>query len=324
VRPEVKKKDTKGDLFAAIEAAYRGTASPDAVARVRDFMSGQALFALSDVDYDGVGGVGAKATQPAWIGEVLDGTTYAQKFAPLFGSQTLTGLAMAGWKWGVKPAGASWTGNKDAISSNTPTITPVTENASRWAGGHDIAREHLDFGTPGFFEAYNSAMRESFDRWLDITIVLTEALAGATDVEADNPAGLDIGPGWSAVIDGAAAIVDAGLTPTSAVVASALWKSMAKLPSSDVLGYLNAQLSLTGDGRLDSFSIIPASPTQLTAGHALVIAKSAADVYTLPGSPIRAEAQNIANGGIDVGFFGYGGFLIKNPAGIVDVGPYTP
>jgi hypothetical protein len=319
-----KKESTKGEMFAAIESVYRGSASIERLNEVRTFMSSQALFALEDVTYDGVGGIATTTTRPAWIGEVKDGTTYAQKFAPLFGQQTLTALAMAGWKWGTKPAGAAWAGNKAAISSNDPTVTAVTENASRWAGGHDIAREHIDFNTPGFFEAYNAAMRESFDRWLDTTIVLTEALAGATDVEADDPAGLAIGAGWSAVIDGAASIVDAGLTPTSAVVASGLWKAMAKLPQSDVLGYLNAQLSLTGDGRLDTFSIIPAAPTQLTAGHVLVVAKSAADVYTLPGSPIRAEAQNIANGGLDVGFFGYGGFLIKNTAGIVDVGPYTP
>lgn len=321
-----KKEPTKGEMFAAIEAVHRGVASTETLQQVQQFMAMErsALFALSDVDYDGAGGVGAKMTRPAWIGEVLDGTTYAQRFAPLFGQQTLTGLAMSGWKWNVKPAGATWTGNKDAISSNTPTITPVTESATRWAGGHDIAREHLDFGTPGFFDAYNAAMRESFDRWLDITIVLTEALAGATDIEADDPTGLDIGAGWSAVIDGAASIVAAGLTPTAAVVESSLWKSMAKVPNSDVLGYLNAQLSLTGEGRLDTFSIVPAAPTQLTTGHVLVVDRSAADVYTLPGSPIRAEAQNIANGGIDVGFFGYGGFLIKNAAGIVDVAPYTP
>lgn len=322
---EKKKEPTRGEMFAAVESVYRGSASVETVNRVRDFMASQgSLFALNDVDFDGTDGVGAKMVPSQWIGEVEDGTTYAQKFAPLFGQKSLTALAMAGWKWGVKPAGAAWAGNKAAISSNAPTIVPVTENASRWAGGHDIAREHIDFGTPGFFDAYNAAMRESFDRWLDITIVLAEALAGATDIEADNPAGLDIGAGWSAVIDGAAAIVAAGLTPTSAVVDSTLWKSMAKLPSSDVLGYLNAQLSLTGEGRLDTFSVVPAAPGQITAGHSLVVAKTAADVYTLPGSPIRAEAQNIANGGVDVGFFGYGGLFIKNALGIVDVAPYTP
>lgn len=317
-----KKEPTRGEMFAKIDAAMGGRASVETLKEVRDYLSGQAMFALSDIDYDGGAGVGAKMTAPAWIGEVLDGTTYRPKYAGLFGQKSLTALAMSGWKWGVKPAGATWTGNKDAIASNTPTILPVSENATRWAGGHDIAREHRDFGTPGFFEAYNAAMLESFLRWLDITIVLTEALAAATDIEADDPGTND--PGWWAVIDGAASIVAAGLTPTAAVVASGLWKGMARVNNSDVLGYLNASLSLTGDARLDTFQIIPAAPTELTAGHALVVAREAADVYTLPGSPIRAEAQNIANGGIDVGHFGYGGFLVKNAAGIVDVAPYAP
>lgn len=318
-----KKEPTRGEMFAAIEASYRGQATDEQFALVRAGLTGKALFALNDVDYDGTNGVGAKMTPTDWIGEI-QGVPYLQRYVGLFGQKSLRALNMAGWKWNVKPAGAAWTGNKDAISSNTPTITPVTEAASRWAGGHDIAREHIDFNTPGFFEAYNAAMRESFDRWLDNTIVLTEALAGATDLEASNPSGLDIGAGLSAIIDGAASIVAAGLTPTAAVVSPELWVSIAKTPQSDVLGYLNAQMSLTGEGTLAGFRIIPAGAGELTTGHVLVVARDAADVYTLPGSPIRAEAQNIANGGLDVGFFGYGGFLIKNAAGIVDVAPYTP
>jgi hypothetical protein len=255
----------------------------------------------------------------AWLGEVEDGTTYRQRYVPLFGSKTLTSLSMSGFGWTTKPQGGTWTGNKDAIPSNTPVIAAKSANAVRWAGGHDIAREHRDFGTPGFFESYNAAMRESFDRWLDETVVLTSALAAATDVVADDPTGLSIGAGLSALIDGAAEVVEAGLIPTSAVVATALWKSIMKTPSSDVLGYLNASLGFT-DGELDGFVIAPAP---ITAGHTLVIAKSAADVYTLPGSPIRAEALNIGNGGIDIGHFGYGGLHIKNAAGIVDVAPFA-
>ena len=91
-------------------------------------------------------------------------------------------------------------------------------------------------------------------------------------------------------------------------------------PNSDTLGYLSAALGLR-DGQLDGFRIVPSS--LVTDGHVLVVSRGAADVYTLPGSPIRAEALNIANGGIDIGFFGYGGFQIKNAAGIVDVAPYS-
>jgi hypothetical protein len=238
----------------------------------------------------------------------------------LFGSQNLTSLYMTGWKWNVKPYGGTWTGNKAEVPSNPASFTQVSDTATRWAGANDIAREHRDFNTPGFFEAYDREMRKSFAQWLDETIVATEALAAATDLEADNPASLTIGAGWSQLIDGALEIVGNGLTPTGAVVSSTLAKGMLKFPQSDILGYLTGALNLEG-GSLDGFQF-RFSPL-VTTDHILVVSRSAADVYTLPGSPIRAEALNIANGGVDVGYFGYGGFFVNNAEGIVDVAPYT-
>jgi hypothetical protein len=312
-------------LQPALRRIASATASGEDMILAQRFFAEQGnLFALNDVDYDGTNGVGAKMVQPQWLGENR-GPDYIERFAPLFASDTLRSLSLGGFKWGTKPAGGTWTGNKDAIPSNTPTIVPETESATRWAGGHDIAREHKDFNTPGFFESYEYWMRRSFREWLDKTIVLTEMLAGATDIEGDDPTGLDIGPALSQMIDGAAAVINAGYTPTFATLDTNYWKTIAKIPHSDVLGYLNAQLSLRvdGDQSLDGFSIVPAPVGTVTAQHVVVGARSAATVYTLPGSPIRAEAINIANGGLDYGFFGYGGLKIEDAAGIVDVAPYT-
>jgi hypothetical protein len=311
---------SKGAFFRLMDDIMGGRAAYEDRQRVARELSGEAgMFALSDVDYDGTGGVGAKMTPTQWIGEVPT-LSYVPVWSDLFPSETLASLSLGGWKWGTKPTGGTWTGNKDAIPSNTPTVTPVTESATRWAGGHDIAREHRDFGTPGFFESYNAAMRNSFEQWLDVTIVRTELLAGATDIEADDPTGLTIGAGWSALIDGAAQVIANGYVPTFAQIELSLWKSMMKVPSSDTIGYLEAALNLES-GTLSGFSFRPV--TGITTGHIIVGSRSAAAVYTLPGSPIRAEALNIANGGIDVGFFGYGGLLIRDAAAVVDVAPYS-
>jgi hypothetical protein len=313
-------------MFAAMQKVSAGQATRDDLQLVRAGMAdldGAAMFALSDIHYNGTGGIGANMTPSQWIGEVESGVEYSSLFAGLFGHKDLTAAKYTGWRWLVKPEGGAWPGNKTPIPSNTPTLELVTEDAQYWAGGHDHAVEHRHFNTPGYFESYYAAMIESYRKWLD-SVILSEALLSATDIEADDPAGLAIGAGWSAVIDGAFTIVQAGLKPTSAVVDASLWKSMAKLPNSDVLGYLNAQLSLTGEGALESFSVVPApAGSALPAGHTLVSAKSAADVYELPGVPIRQEALNIAQGGIDTGVFGYGGFLVKNTAGIVDVAPFV-
>lgn len=313
-------------MFAAMSRVSAGFASREDLDLVRRGMAdldGAAMFALNDITYSGVGGIGAAMTPSQWIGEVESGVEYSSLFAGLFGHKDLTAATYTGWRWLVKPAGGAWAGNKTPIPSNAPTLEPVTENAQYWAGGHDHAIEHRHFNTPGYFESYYAAMIESYRKWLD-TVIITEALASATDIEADDPTGLEIGAGWSAVIDGAFTIFQAGLKPTGAVVDAALWKGMAKLPQSDVLGYLNASLSLDGEGRLDTFRIVPApTASPIPAGHTLVVASSAADVYELPGSPLRTEALNIAQGGIDTGVFGYGGFLVKNLAGIVDVAPYV-
>jgi hypothetical protein len=307
---------TRSGLFAILDKIKNGEATQREQDVVREAFRRETsggMFALDDITYNAAGDIGPLLPKQ-WIGEVVTGQTYAQTFVNLFGSKNLTSLYMQGWKWNAKPSGGTWSGNKAEVPSNPATFTAVTDTATRWAGANDIAREHRDFNTPGFFEAYDAVM-------LDETIVATEALAAATDLEADNPASLTIGAGWSQLIDGALAIVQAGLTPTGAVVSNSLAKGMLKFPQSDILGYLSGALNLEG-GSLDGFQFKFSSlvPTD----HILVVARTAADVYTLPGSPVRAEALNIANGGVDVGYFGYGGLLVNNALGIVDVAPYTP
>jgi hypothetical protein len=317
-------------MFRAMSAVASGHATPAVIAQLQTNWGGvgeAGLFALNDVDYDGTDGLALGAsgagrmTRPQWLGEVLDGTEYRALFAPLFGHGDLTSLYMQGWKWNVKPKGGAWSGNKAAIPSNAPTVTPVSEPASRWAGGHDHAREHVDFGTPGYFESYYAAMVEDYLRWLDEDVVLTELLAAATEVEADNPSGLTIGSAMSKLVDGAASVVAAGLIPTFAILPTAEWKSILKTPDNATLGYLNAALGLD-EGTLDNAGFVIRPSSDVT--NPIVGARSAATVYELAGSPIRAEALNIANGGIDTGLFGYGGLLVTNAAGIVEVTPYPP
>jgi hypothetical protein len=311
---------TRNALFGLVQKVGAGQGTQRDIEIVKAaFMQESGLFALDDITYNAAGDI-APLLPKQWLGEVVDGVVTEQKYVPLFGSQNLTSLYMTGWKWNLKPSGATWTGNKTEVPSTPASFTQVSDTATRWAGANDIAREHRDFGTPGFFEAYDRIMRQSFADWLD-ALVRTEALAAATDLEADNPASLTIGAGWSQLIDGALAITQAGLTPTGAVISNTLAKGMLKFPQSDILGYLSGALGLEG-GSLNGFQF--KFDGSITADHILVVARGAADVYTLPGSPVRAEALNIANGGVDVGFFGYGGFFVNNALGIVDVAPYTP
>lgn len=327
--PNGKKPLDKTQVFGILAAIRQGRADETMLAALTDNSGpaeGSLFAALNDVKYDGAGGLTTGIQLPQWVGQVWDGISYEQKYAPLFGHKDLTGLTINGFKWNQKPVGATWAGNKANVPSNAPTMQGVTANALRFAGGHDLAREFRDlqaFGDSSFFESYYAAMADSYAQWVDETVVLAAIKAAATTLEADNPAGLDIGAGLSAIIDGAAAVIAAKANPSFALVESSLWKSIVKIGKNDVLGYLNAALNLK-EGQLDGFRLIPVPTADLGAGNVLVGAREAADVYELPGTPIRVEAPDMVKGGIDTGIFGYAGVLVNKATALQLVTPYTP
>jgi len=314
----------KDAFFALLDASTTGRLPADQLAPLQRDAKHDALFALTDIKYDGTGGVTTGLQQPQWIGEVWAGNDYAQKYVPLFEHADLNSLKFIGYQWDVKPTGGDWAGNKTEVKSGPVKFKAVEASASRYAMAHDIARELQDlrvFGDTSFFDAYFKAGAEDYARWVDGKVIAA-AKTNAVTLKADNPAGLAIGPAMSALVDGAAAIIAANATPTFAVVELSYWKQIAKTPSKDVLGYLNAQLGLTSEsGQLDSFSLIPS--TDLAAGNVLVGAQKALTVRELPGAPIRVDALDVARGGIDHGLFGYAGVQVNKPDALQLVTPYT-
>jgi hypothetical protein len=173
---------SKYEVFSILQAIKQRRASTEQLARLEQFSgpAEQNLFAaLNDVKIST--GVGAAILQPQWIGELYKERSYQRKYASLFNHADLTSLTMSGFKWTTKPAGGTWSGDKATVPTNTPATAPVTDTASRFAGGHDIAREFKDFNVEGFFESYYAAMTDSYEQWIDQTIVLTEVLADSRD-----------------------------------------------------------------------------------------------------------------------------------------------
>ncbi len=306
-----------GVLYASLKM---GRISESQFAEKLGDENGATLFAaLSDVKYDGTGGLSQVMNpNPQWLGQVWQATNYRQQILPLFSHGDLTSLNFTGWKWGTKPAGGDFAGNKGNVPSNTLTVSAVPGTAARYAIGHDIAREFVDFNVDGFFEGYAAAVSEDYARWADAKVA-TAILAAATTLAGDalttlpGVTGGTIGSAASAIIDGATALITAGTLPDFALVAPALWKQMAKMPQSNVIGYLNASLGLS-DGDLDGFIIRPSS--SITAGKVLVGARAAATVLELPGAPIRIDALDLARGGVDKAAFGYLGVSINDALGL--------
>lgn len=311
---------TASEIGGMLYALNQGTLTYDDFKDRIGKENGATMFAaLSDVKYDGTGGLGGTmGILPQWMGEVWQSVNYRQQVLPLFAHKDLTSLTLNGFKWTTKPAGGDWAGNKAAVPSNTLVVAAVTGTAARYAVGHDIAREFVDFPVPGFFESYAAAVGEDYAKWADGQVATT-ITAGATTLAADalttlpGATGGTIGSAASAIIDGATVLVNNGVLPSFALLAPALWKQMAKMPKSNVLGYLNAALGL-GEGDLDGFVIRPSS--SVATGKVLVGAREAVTVYELPGAPIRIDALDLAKGGIDKAAFGYAGVVINDARGL--------
>lgn len=281
------------------------------IAQRDDAKAVTSLFAaLSDVEYDSVGSAGINTHQPQWLGELWTGRTYERKFIPLISSGVMTALTMNAWRWTTKPAVSVWTGNKADVPSNTPATESFEVTGVRYAGAHDWAREFRDFGRTDVIESALRGMTESYAKVTDLATI-TALKNGATDVVA-SAAGA-----WERIMDGVEAVLPTAV-PTFAVIATDLYRELLLTTNNDALAYLNAGLGLEG-GTAAGFSIVPSD--QLAAGNVLVGSREAAISFELAGAPIRVEAENVSQGGFDMGLFGYHAAAVVNSDALVLVAP---
>jgi len=255
------------------------------------------LAALADIVPGDILGL----EQPQFVGELWSGRAYQRKIVPLFNHANLTSFEVKGWRWVTKPAVAPYAGNKTAVPTNEVSTAPVSIDVERIAGAHDIDRKFKDFGDAQFFAAYYKAMTESYAQVSDAQ-VLADVLAAATATTAGTvPTG--VSPAMAGIVDGALAVLaNANALPSFAVVAPDLYRDILLTRNDDALSLLNASLGLE-DGTVASFRVVPNGG--LPAGTTLVGSRDALTVHELGEVPIRVEAENIANGGVDAGVFGY-------------------
>jgi hypothetical protein len=198
-----------------------------------------------------------------------------------------------GWKWTTKPEVADYAGDKAAVPSNQPATEENPWNAARLAGAHDIDRKFFDFGDTEFIEAYYAAMRESYARQSD-----SKARAFLVALGLANSAGA-AGAGMFRAAALAASEIenDTGVDrPDYFLINSTDRFALLDITQDNIPAYLE-----TFGVTPDKFRVAQGVP----AGTVIAGIKQAAKFRELAGTPIRVEAINIANGGVDGGVFGY-------------------
>jgi hypothetical protein len=241
--------------------------------------------------------------QDGYAGELWSGLQYTRRYVQnSMTDETLNALKGTGWRWVIKPAVADYAGDKAAVPSNAPTTAETTWTAARLAGAHDIDRAHYDFGNTEFIEGYYRAMRESYavqsdDKARAFQLASATAIAGAESSL------------FRAVAVAAQAVEDNTLgAPVDFIYVS----STDRLNLLNVTeGNLPAYLEVFGITP-EKFRAVPGVP----AGTVYAGSKQATRFRELTETPIRVEAINVANGGIDGGVFGYYATELVFPGGI--------
>jgi hypothetical protein len=220
-------------------------------------------------------------------------------------------MTWQGWKWGTRPEVDKYAGDKAEIPSNPVTILPETGTAYRIAGGWDVDRIFLDLGSPDFITAMFEAATADYAKKSE-TFLAADIIAGAS-VPPGVPTSL-----VEALSIAAQALTAEGAAMTFVAMAADLWSAFLLLTEDEVPWWLRSQATINLAGSTTTIagtSIFV--DLSLPAGTLVAGDRRAVDFRD--SGPLRLQALNIPNGGVDIGLVGYQGTIINDARGVVAV-----
>lgn len=289
------------ELFAAQARVFGGTSRPELEAALSNITSTANIW-----------------TQPdSYAGELWSGVAYSRRYVALMTHARLTARKMQGWRWVVRPQVDDYAGDKTAVPSNQPTTEAVEVTAARLAGAHDIDRAEVDFGNTEFIASYYRAMTESYAVKSDRKARAALVAAGNANVSATAATGL-----WDALLVARMDLTEyedddfmAG-EPDFYMVNPADLRAVLGTTAQNAPAYLG-DLGISVD-KLMPTAAVPAKSVIAGVKNAQTFYELGTDSVDNP-TPIRVEAINIANGGVDGGVFGYWANLRHHDKGTVRV-----
>lgn len=278
-------------------------------------------LALNDVTPASLPGTGAAGMEDpflrdTWLGELWTASKVERPWIDLAGTpKNITGLKVHGWRWEVKPAVGDYAGDKAAIPTNSPKIVPAEEGVERTAGGWDVDRIYVDLGDASLIEALWQAAVEDYRTQSEakVATALYAAATGAGNSLTFAAALVSLGQAASTL----------GARVSQVGIATDLWADFANLTRDEVPWWLGSGDNIaigTTTGNVGGVKFF--SDTSLPAG-AYMAADSRAYTYYEKNPPVRVNAVDLANGGVDLGLFGYHGLIVNDARALISgtVGP---
>jgi hypothetical protein len=318
-----------GMSFAAVPGVRQAEGDP--IAKMAELqaevfrqqgMTRELRAALADITYTSVD----LFKQPAGsIGEKLwEGAGYTRQFVQLCATKPLTSYKYKTWQWVNRPKVAAYAGDKAEIPTNTVSVEQFEKTATRVAGGWDIDRALVDFPNPEFWAEFWAAGVESYQEVTDLQAAAA-IVAAARDITVDgnvpasytalNVAQPNTAEGiLKAVALGRLIMQDTPRVrkgPDYVLVSPTEYMKLIDLTNLDLPAFL-ALLGVEPGNFKHS--------TEVPAGSIIMGVKPAVTFRELGGaSPIRVEALDVANGGLDKALFGYTGISHDRPGGVIEV-----
>ena len=303
---------TADQVFRMLAGAFKSGSTPKMLAALADVVHDD-----GDADGDGLGEITAA---PGWLGEVYAKAAYQRKYIPLITQGSLTSYREKGFRFSTLPTVAKYNGNKAEVPTGGMTAVEVDYLVQRWAHAADLDRRFIDFGDSDVLRAFVEAQVESYKKVTDVETLVNIIAAATAYTPGTVPTGINTT--LAAIVDGALELIADDFTPTFALVGSGLYRDILLTPKDDVTEYLSSAFGLE-DGTVGNFRIVP-------SGHANAVNQVVVgDGSTLRfkelggGTPVRVEAEHVANGGRDLAVFGYTSFqeLVPDGAVIADLTP---
>jgi len=270
---------------------------------------------LTDVVPADDAGLATDATRSKWIGELWQARRTERPTIDSLGTPSkLTSMKVHGFKL-IPPKDGDvprhminkYEGNKTAVPASAKWKTgPASANAQRWAGGWDVDRVFFDFNDYGYIKANLQGAYEDY-------LMQTEAGAVAALLAAATPvAGADV---LELLANIGLAASKLGSSISKIQFGTDHWAQFTTLTTAEVPWWLQKQGSLnlgTNEGNAGNMSFNVNH--ELAPAEALASDKRAATYYETP--MINVQAIDIANGGVDLGVFGYDAMIINDARAI--------
>jgi len=320
---------------AAASAAAQGTATAAAPSRGNLLALGAAMAAVSSPITQGVAKAAAMdqiiqsdvfdpTAVPEYVGELWKGRRYVGRYLDLVSEVPMVSQSVVGWRWiqGKTPQVARWTPSTGASMNDIPTnevkAESKTYNGFRIAGGHQVDRIHVDLPNAEWWASYNEESADDYARKLD-----AEVIAHVTDPA--NLTALVLPAGTSTqkrLLRGIGQAIEFA-DPDHILIGWDIFEEMADEKMLDQRAISPQEFAQSGGAFHVSYLgiTVKVAPYSLTsvAKKIQVGSKNANKLHSLPGGPIRVDAEEIQKASIQHGVFGYHILRPTDTRGSIDV-----